>query len=398
MKILNFFFKKQQQTKINLNQIDEFIQKKIKEIQPEIKLLQNEINSKKIKIEEYLNELDLTKIQNQEKIPERIITIYQDNKKQYINKIYEFTETLNPPDTPIEMQQYLETILTNIQELEQNTKKNYYVVKEFSQNETQKINKKISDLEKNAINSIKILEQNKITNLQKIKTLKEQYEKEKKEITQLRDEIDKIENQKIEIYTTRSQYLDKIKKLKQSEQYKEYQDLEIQYQESKKHLDYQIEQIKKEVLEIELAIKKLNKIKKTDLDLITKDTYIGAIDPKLKSELKKLEEQLPKLDLKDTKITKIKKAIKKLELINPTNLIENKDNLDMLSRRLRNNSSNLNVKEIQGRIEQLDESIKIENKKITLIHQKIERIRPKLTKQQIRDLIKEVDEYTDLEI
>ncbi|MFT4260963.1 MAG: hypothetical protein ACMXX9_00850 [Candidatus Woesearchaeota archaeon] len=398
MGILDYFFKKKEKKTIKLRDLNSWILEQTQKLTDETTLINNEIRSKKAKIEEYLDELEEKSLVTPEVVPDRAKTIFYDNKKQYIQKTTIFLEKLEPPKEVLDMPKYLKKIIEELEILSEDTKRNFFIVREFLQTDMTKIAKKLQELEKKAIEGINYYEKENMNLVEEIIELEKEYEKELGEIKRLREEIEKIENYKLDLYSKKDVYLDKIKNLKKSPLYEELKEVRKELEEVEKRFLTEEKALKNLISELDLVIKKYSRKNKTKLTFYQKDLMDGLKKVDLEKELEPIEKKLDELDLKKTKQDKVKKAIKKLKEYNKKELLELQEKRDTLKRRERNNSANLNIKEIEGRTDQLDQSIKIENKKIGDIHLKLERINPKLTKQKIRDMIKKVDEYTELEI
>ena len=398
MGFLDYFLKKREKRKIKLKDVKDFTQEKLNELEEDITINNNEIRSKKKIIKQLLEELEEKGLQSPEIVPQRAQTIFYDNKKQYINKTNHFLQTINPPEDLIKHEEHLQEIIKGLEQLEEDTKRNYFIVKEFLQTDMNKIAKKLQEMEKNCVGGINSLKQKNFDLLKEIHELLQVYDEQLEEQKRCREDIEKIEQYKLDLYSKKDVYLDKIKAIKKSPHYAEHEKIGKQLKEREE--EYKKERKKAEALfsEIEAAVKKYSKKTPTILTKAYDDVVIATKKAELFKELEKLSKKIDELDLKKTKKEKTLKTIERISKHDFSKLHELSEEYETLKKRANNNSSILNIKEIQGRIDQLDQSIKIENKKIYDIHQKIERINPKLTKQRIRDHIKTIDEYTELEI
>jgi hypothetical protein len=383
MRIFKRLFKQEEKLKININNVERFIEKQKNKLNEESNIIKNEIKSKKIRLFEYLAELNNKDLYEPQIVPDRAKTIFYDNKKQYVQKVNLFLNNLDTPEDNIELYEYLHKVTNTIQELEQDTKRNFYICSEFLQTDMQKIAKKIQDLEKTLINGITYFEKHKINLLQEVYKLKQKHDLELKEIDDFSKEIELIEETKLNIYSKKDEYLQKIKEIKTKPAYLELKSIQVKIQELEK--------------ELEVAEKKYSDLKS---DLQSFNNKFSRNKEDINFESQKEVEQLENLinQTKSDKTIKAKKTLDKLKEIDLNKLNGLKEEFNTLKKREINNSANLNLKEITGRIEQLDQAIKIENNKIVEASQKIEKIRPKLTKQKIRDIVKEINPDVEMEL
>lgn len=383
MNIFKKFFKSNETLKIDISNVERFTEKQKSKLNEESNIIRNEIKSKKVRLLEYLDELDKKDLYEPDIVPDRAKTIFYDNKKQYIQKTFSFLNNINSPEDNLELYNYLHKITKSLENLEQETKRNFYITSEFLQTDMQKIAKKLQELEKTAINGINYFEKQKINLIQEIVSLKERYDLELKEIDDFSKEIEQIEEAKLNIYAKKDEYLDKIKEIKTKAAFLDLKNIQTKIQE----LTTELTKLEKEHTDLKSDLQSFNNKFSRNKENINFEN---------EKELDFLENLI-----KNTESNKKDKAIKnftKLKEFDLNKLKELKEELNTLKRRETNNSANLNLKEINGRVEQLDEAIKIENKKIVETTQKIERIRPKLTKQKIRDLVKELNPNVEMEI
>ena len=390
------FFKKKKTNEINIEQIDYWINIFLSEkgLKEELAFSERDVNSKKTRLREYLQELQELKI---ERLNEKGQAYLEGNRKAYTEEINKLLSKITIPKNLIEAKEKLNEISEQIEEFDKRTKRNFYILKEFDQNLMKKISGKLYDLDKIISKLIEKLGSEELERVENISKLKNKYYQEREEIKKLEAEIEEIQKERLAYYERKGKEADKIKEIKKNPKYEELKKQEEKKNEIIGEREKEENKIKNFVNVVKPALKKEMKkgkglvkecienpveyMKKKDVNKV-----LRTIKEEVENYSKKKESMKKKLE--EYNEEKIKKIIKKIQ--------EKESEQKEIDKRINNNITHLNVKEYEGRMKSLDESIELENKKIIDLKNKIDRINPKLTKQKIRDEIKKVDENTRL--
>jgi len=205
MGLLNIFKKKPEQITLTLETVsdwlDEYIEKQ--EISLQINVLRRELYSKTTKLKELLNELAYAKIRN-EKIPEREMSIFEGNRKAYIQKVGAFMEKIKVPPTYNEVKDFLMELSRDLDELGESTSKNYYALKHFMEDEARKVAVKLQEIDRVVIDSIAELEKTALDKAAEVKDQLNVYYHAEKEIEEYKKHIQAIEKKKLERFGLRA--------------------------------------------------------------------------------------------------------------------------------------------------------------------------------------------------
>ncbi len=404
--VFGLFKKKKKKNEIKINEVDAWLKKTLesKNLGMKISILKREISSKKIKIKELLQELKDAELKDESVVPERAKSIFKGNKSAYIQKTHLFLENLNPPEELSNLEEFLEETSEKLERLAEETNKNYFIIKEFSEDEVRSVGNKIKELDKLISTARSSLEKTPLHKFKEIKkTLNEYYECMDK-VDEIKTKMEKTLEKKGEELNKRKRIEEKINKLKESPQSADYKRLK----ENKKELEEKIKQKEYQIINLFSGISSvLKKYSKKKRNSIAKKYSENAVDAllgdgslKIHGVLKDLLKVKDALDVKDSKLKKLEKDV---ETISGKNLEKMRLDLDGMNQelkdfnnRLKNHSYLLNLKEQEGIISIIDENLKEIEKKEQENEDLLERNNPRLIKQKLKSLIKEVDEYTDL--
>lgn len=401
------FGKKKKQEPIKFDEIDDWLDNYVEkqEIGVKIGILRREIRAKIVRMEEKLLELEKAELKDDSIVPEREKNVLDGNKKAYVQKIRLFLGDFKVPENYAEVKKFLEDNAEKLENLATDTQKNFYILKQFMEDEVRPVSTKLSEFDKLIATTIETLDK---TALQKVKTIREHikdYYHMKTEIQQIRKEAETIEKIKLELYEKRDKVESKLKKLKKSGSFVEYEELKEKEKEFMAKLSRQKKAFTAFISDIDAAVKKfakqsgdkeLNDLLKDPIETLLKDRELKLIE-KFQTILKKINE----LELKDSKKKRIENSLKEftkeeLEKLR-NNIIKFKEEIDNLKRRIKNHSAGLNIKEEEGWLENLDGAIAKEDFKMQEIENRLERLNPNLIKQKIKKFLKELDERVELE-
>jgi len=406
MGIFHFFKKKQEVTPIAFEELGEWLDKYVErqEMGTKLGIIKREIGSKTSKLKELLEILEHTQPKNPDILPEREINMMEGNKKRYIQKIRTFISSIEFPEKYVEVTPFLIELSDNLATIAVDTQKNFFILKEFMENEVRAVANKLSEMD-NVISSARsTLEDTALEDVKEIKNKISEYYDTEQEIYSLRKEAEKIEERKSLLFEKKSKIEDKVSKLMVSTGYEQLKKLKEKEEKTKELVKETEKKVFSLFSDITPAIKKYhNKVKDPVLKEYLSDSvkaFINDESVKIYGLLKKIEKDILSLELKDTKREKIEKRLSK---INDEELKKLKDKflslkeeLKDIKNRIKNHSANLNLKEQQGWVESIDKDLKIEDEKLNELEMKLERRNLNLMKQKINEMIKKLD--SDVEI
>lgn len=400
------FLKKKEPRVIEFEELstwaDEYLQSK--NISKEINIIKREIKAKIIKLEELLKALKKASPKNPSLFPKRELSIMEGNRDSYIKKIRRYIDKLKLPEDQYEIQSALERLAEEIQLLADDSQKNFFILKEFVEDEARNVAFKLSEFDKLLASSIETLDKTDLSKILRLKALIKEYYTIKTDIQRLQKESEEVERIKLEIYEKIAKIQKKVDVIKKSPHYSEFEELKNRKKQLEEEFSKDTSSVRSMILNVDAAIKKYAKHKKDKLmkeylnDSI--NTFIEDEELKLVDHFKKIRDNIGELDLKDSKKEKTEKilsAVTKDDLKKLRNkIISAKEELESIVVRIKNHASNLNLKEQQGWIDNLNESIALENAKIKKIEEQLERLNPRLTKQKIKELLKTLDMDVEL--
>lgn len=381
---------------------DEYLESK--NISNKINIIKREIKAKIIKLEELLERLRKASPKNPDLFPERTLSIMEGNRDSYIKKIRRFIEKLKLPEDQYEIQTALERLAEEIQTLADDSQKNFFILKEFMEDDVRHVASKLSEFDKLIASAIETLDKTDLSKILRLKALIKEYYTIKTDIQHLQKESEEVENIKLGIYERIAKIQEKVDALKKSPHYSEFETLKNRKKQLEEEFSKDTARIRSMILDVDAAIKKYAKSKKNKLMKAYLNDSIKAFieDEELKivEHFKKIIDTIDELELKDSKKAKTKKILSTITKENLKKLrnkiISAKEELESISARLKNHASNLNLKEQQGWIDNLNESVALEDTKIQKIEEQLERLNPRLTKQKIKELLKTLDNDVEL--
>ncbi|MFP4568045.1 MAG: hypothetical protein ACLFN8_03805 [Candidatus Woesearchaeota archaeon] len=404
--IFHLFKKKREIVKINLKDIDSWIQKTIesKNLGLKIGIFKRELNSKRVKLKELLADLDESRIKDESVIPERAKNMFEGNKKSYIQKISLFLDKIDFPNDISEIESFLEKLSEDLESLAHDTNKNFFIIKEFVEDDVRIVASKLKELDV-LISSIRSsIEKSALGKFSKLKELISTYNDT---VLKLEDDSKMLEGvlkAKVGELDRLESITSKIELLKKSKHHDEFFSIESR----KKVLEEEIKVLEYSLINlfsgISSVLKKFSKKKKNEVASAYSDNAVSALVNDSGFEIFKVLESAIKikdsLDLKDSKLNKFEAEVEAIQNADLKKLrkdiLSKRQDLVDISNRFKNHSFKLNLMELEGRKSSVEQNILDIEREIEELENIIERNNPRLIKQKMRDLIKEIDEYTEL--
>lgn len=405
--IKKFFAKKQiPEETIQLDELITWLDTKSKplfeNLNNDIDKIINKVKDEKEKVVENLKTLESAQLQNP-KIPERAITIMQGNRAGFIKKVSYFFNKID-----LEYGNYKELInkcnnITNeIQLLGKSTVKSYQVLNEFFAREAENIAINIKKIETYSKDILKSIENNKISDIDKIKNnfsgiknkikLKQQYSAE------LENNKTNLQNNK----NKKSETENKINEIKSGNDYDSYKKL----LEGKNNTGIKLKEIENRFFHdfsvLEKALKKYAKIAfeneklileylRDSIAALAKDTDFQIL--KILHDLKNaIERDEFELDEK-----KKKKAIAKINELDGVYFAKTKDDyldtkkqLSDIDTEIENNSSKKDLDSLNSDLTTINQDIENINNKISNISNEFEKINIEKLKENLQNEVSDV--------
>ena len=141
--------KNKQLKEITLEELEPWILTFIKKSGLEIKIaiLKRDVQSKITRLNELLDDLEHAKLKEEKVIPELLKSIFEGNRKTFIDKVRMFILELKVPNNPEEVDEFLEQVSEKLNALSEDTQKNYFVLREFIEDHVQPVATKIKDVD-----------------------------------------------------------------------------------------------------------------------------------------------------------------------------------------------------------------------------------------------------------
>lgn len=407
MNLLKIFKKKVERENIKFEDIPSWLDKFVetKGIGTTLGILKRELNSKIIKIKDLLNKLETTPLKYPFVYPERTLDVINRNRNSFIRKVMAFLSEIHIPEGYEDVEQFLEDLSYKIDSLVEGTQKNYFILKEFMEDEVNAVKNKIFELDKIVAKGREQIQNTVINQVKEIKVKIAEYYRMEQEIYAIRKKVDAIESTKLDLYDKRSKIEEKLNKIKAGLAYKEYQKL----LERKASLNEEIKNLERSLSlmfsDLEYVFKKYhNKFKDKLIEFYLKDPVKASFEDKTNKifdVLRKIEKNINDLEIKPQKLKSFKNAIKKVSpdklKLMKKKILEFREEHEFLQKRIKNNSVRLNVKEREAYIINIDNAIETEEKKIEEIENELERRNLKLLKQKISELVEKLDNGVEIQ-
>ncbi|MGV8169630.1 MAG: hypothetical protein ACP5N3_06265 [Candidatus Nanoarchaeia archaeon] len=408
MAIFDVFRKKTEQEKkeLEMKDLENFLENFLGSsgLDSKISMLRRDLSSKVIRLNELLNELEYAKLKEEKVVPERIRSIFEGNKKAFIDKVRAFIPELRVPENKENIDEFLESLSEKINSLSEDTQKNYFVIKEFAEDHVRPVTAKIKDIDSLVSNARADIDKTPLSKVKEIKTLHKKHDYLLKEIENLAQELEHTVKMKESELERKSKFDSKLDQLKETKSYEEYKTLLEREKEITKKIKEQEQEIHALFSKLEHALKKRHKITQNELlekyaskpsEAILEDTEL-----KILSELSYIKENIKELALKAEKKEVVLAALEQAGEERLSSLraafSSLKEELEAVISRIKDNHYERSLKEREIYIESVSKNIEAIEKKQQDIEDLIERLNPKYVKQKIKDILKLIDAKVEL--
>ncbi|MGV8161820.1 MAG: hypothetical protein ACP5N2_00630 [Candidatus Nanoarchaeia archaeon] len=369
-----------------------------------IAILKRDISSKIVKLNELLNELEDTKLTEEKIIPDRVKHIFEGNRKAFIDRIRAFMLELKVPEDIESVDDFLEDLSEKLNSLSEDTQKNYFILKEFVEDQVRPITSKIKDIDTMISNARAEFDRTPLSKVKEIRALHKRYDFLLGEIEHLNKELEHTVKMKASEIERKSKFDSKLNQLKDTKSYEEYTALLEREKIIKDNLSLIERDVRTLFSKIEYALKKrhnatqdelIGKYSERPLDALLEDTAL-----KIVSELSYLKNNLKDMVLKKEKKESIHAALEEVSeekvISLRKELVALKDELESVVARLKDNHYERSLKERENWLESVNKNIEAIEKKEKDIEDLIERLSPKMVKQKIKDLLRLIDDKVEL--
>jgi hypothetical protein len=369
-----------------------------------ISTLKRELYSKTLRLNEALNELEDAKLKDDKIIPERVKSIFEGNRKAFIEKIRMFMLELKIPENRENLDEFLEITSEKLNAVSEDTQKNYFILKEFVEDQIRPIVSKIKDIDLVISNARANLEKTPLSKIKEIRLHHKKYYFLLSEIENLSEELEHTLKMKLSEMERKSKFDSKLEQLKTTKAYTEYTDL----LDREKQITVDIRKTENDIRElfskIEYALKKrfnntenelLEKYTTNSVKALVEDATLSII-----TEISHIKNNIHELAIKKEKEESIVNALKNVENHTITSLrnkmVSLEEELTSVVSRLKDNHYERSMKEREKWVDSINKNIEAIEKKQKDIEELIERLEPKFVKQKIRDLLRLLDEKVEL--
>lgn len=410
MSIFSKLFKKKgtKQIELKVEELPNWVKTRAKEtlasIEAELKEQFKKISSKSSQISINLDKLEKAELQNPKMIT-RAKQIMAGNRESYIMKVEQFLEQIEIPEefTLESVKEFLENYDRAIKYLTKSSAKSYYIVSEFFGNEISAVARNIKDID-NQIKMINVFLNERGDNIIKINETLEMASNIKgneKRIEMIKQEISELEQQQNSVDSDLEKTKLKISKTKSNKSFKNYN----KHLEDEVYKKGQLQKLESELnLDFSVLDRALRKYSKITLKQGLVDSYLeNAVHMLLKDheyEISSLLTQLKsaiengEVELKDKKKTKSLEQINKLSrdylLAFKTNHKKFSEGLAQTKDLIKGNSANLEIKEMEYKVEYLETRAENFVKKKEKAESDLEKLDLNKLISTIKDNIKEV--------
>jgi hypothetical protein len=398
--------KERQLKEITLEELEPYLQNFIKKsgVETKISVLERDIKSKITRLNELLESLEHSKLKEEKVIPERLKSIFEGNKRAFIDKIKAFIQELKVPSNPEDVDAFLEQTSEKLNALSEDTQKNYFVLREFIEDHVQPVAAKIKDIDSMLSTARAEFDRTPLGKIREVRAHQKKYYLLLQEVEKLEEELKHTLLLKETELERKNKFDSKLDQIKETKAYEEYIDL----QERRKKLSDSLWKIEQDVRDLfsklEHALKKHNREREDTLveKYLSKpvDALFEDAELLILNELSHIKSNIKLLSLKKEKEDSVLEALEiltdeKLRELREK-LVEIKNEQNIVNDRYKNNLYERNINEREGWIEHVNKNIEAIEKKQSDIEDLIERMNPKLVKQKIRDMLRVMDDEVEL--
>lgn len=400
------FLRKKEAKKITLEKIHDWLDSYAEktDISTTSLIYSREVRIQIQNIKDLLTELEKATLKEENVYNDRAKSIMHGNRKTYIQKISGFIANLKTPNNYKELNEILEETSEALDDLAKETQRNYFVLREFLEEQIRPIAEALQEIDKSATKARNDLEKTQMNKIDKIHEKLKQLTQTELEISNIKKDIHEIESKIEGQRQLISDSQGKIAKTKATASYRALEDAEEEHKKAKAKLTKAKTKAEEAFSDIKPALKKYaNQTKDKQAQKYAENPIEALLEDEnleITQKLNEIEKNMESLGIKEDKQKRIREQIKKLHNINTIreDLEEAIRKENVTENRIKNNHAGLEIHEFEKRIKITEESINSLEAQKQKKHDALERYNPRVIKQDIRDLIKELDPWTELSI
>ncbi len=348
--------------------LEEAGEEKLKPIDNKIKNHLKDIGTISDRIREKLETLKEAKLLN-ENISPREKHMVEGNRFSYIKKIKFFLDSLKLPKQEYEaMLSFAKGFEKDLEELGEKTSKGYYLLKNYYDREVTDVAADIKELEKNVIGIRSLVEGETVKSYRELFKLIRELNEQVISFEKADKQISEIENKVVETEEKKQKLQAKMEEVKQSRDFKEYNDLESKKKELKNKLDDIESGIKKNFLIISKPLRKFKH--ETTFEELVDSYQEDPLDALKKDKGFKIADILAKMG-KDKKLDMTKKITSTLDSMDKKYFEDQKKKADKIVEKISSLNSDIekntvmmNFKELAYQLDHVEKKIKDLNQEL----------------------------------
>jgi len=384
MGFLDLFRKKKETEIIKFNDLPLWLENYFEQLgmNSRISEFKNSFSEKMKEIYEALEKLEHAQLMNKNIHP-KAQHIMEGNRANYIRQIRFFFQNIMLPDDYENFQVFSQSFPQKLNELSRITQKNYFVLKEFFDQEAYQIVKKIKELENDTMRLMQDLGKKKVEGISLIKNKLYEYGKAERLIQELKLRKEAILIRINDLEERQKIIKSRLNNCRESKQYSEYDHL-IKKEES---IQNDILKQRKAFLEVFLQLEKpLKKFEHQSIEENLIKDYLEDPVLALKSDaelkitevLQKMQDSLEQLNIKDRQKTKVIETIAQLDkafLGDARNrFLEMEEELKKVKSEITRNTICLNIQEQESLLKNNVESLSIKKHEVKELDEKLEKL------------------------
>jgi len=385
---------------VNFTEIEAWLDKQVesKQLHHKVARTKNAIFNKIIEGHRLLAELEKAGLRN-ENIPLKAKQIMEGHRKAYIQKLKKFLDEIEVPEDFSQIGYYAASFSESLDQLSQDTHKNYAVLKEFLEEELTRVVRAVKSIEDELAKLQAEIEKEGIELIKDAKVRFKQYHNDLKRKAVLEEERKRHEDDYENLKERKHKLESKLHELRQSQEYqayKEFIDNKKQYEEQLRNIEAELK-----IMFAELN-RPLRKYKHLSPQEKLLDKYLldplGALQDDdsfvMLEVLGRMSQELHNLELKENQLEKAMELINKLSRDFFLNKKLEIDRLKGLNREMASKINTsvmaLNIAEAETLVRGVNEKIIHADQSLEELKKAFEEINLDYLKQKVKEKIKEI--------
>ncbi|MCK4589596.1 MAG: hypothetical protein KAT77_04075 [Nanoarchaeota archaeon] len=382
---------------------DNKVKEKLEKVDNDIIILFDGVESRKRVILERLEALETVEIKDAEKIEDRIKNVVQGHRTNYVRAMSIFLSEVQVPKqrTLSEAMKFNSLLREKLDELGKSTAKSYAASQHLFFDAVQQVVKGLKGLNDLVVNFDKVVEKNKLKDLEMIRMTVDLLYRNMSEKERLSGELKEKKEKLMELQLNKQNKTNEVESLEQSDDYRKY----LELKDEKENLESQVRENQSKFLQIfaqlERSLRKYEHVALENRNLI-RDYLENPIDAFFKDESlvflkivagvrKNLESGI------DLKESKLEKTMEVIDSVNESKLKEIKEKHNQLmeeksivAKKIDNNYIYGKLSDLKYRLEHVDVQIADSEQEVKELEEFLEKIDLDKIKSGIKEKVFEV--------